>query len=125
MSKLKKITVSVILCMVMLLGSSLTSMAASGNASYGGATATWSMSSRSFSSTLKNRTPADLKIDVKLYIGSSLTPYMYESSFVNTAADATTCPADADLGIFDYFLTGNVVKMYVNNSNFITFNPYP
>lgn len=80
MNKIKKTAVCAALCMVMVLGSSLTSLAASGSTySYSNLNLTWSTSASSASATLRSGSKAWLSVTVQ---GDAYSGNIKRGSFI-------------------------------------------
>lgn len=71
--KIRKIMICLALCLTLIAGGSMTALASSGNISYGGTKATWSMSTSKATASLQNISTTTLRIKSKLYYKNKST----------------------------------------------------
>lgn len=123
---LKRSIICLVLVIVMVTGLSINVFAGSGNVSYGGMTATWTISSASMTTNITNSTVAT-SIDASGYI------YEQYGSTVKNKLAAGNAYSSKRLNFSSYpdnnynFIRhdGNFMEVYINMSRVVTYKPQP
>ena len=125
MKRITKRTICIVL--VLTFGAAQTVFASSGSATYGGATASWSLSSTRAVNKLSYRATAKIRINGKLNAKnklSGITEYKTIDSKTRTSSSWTLTSTPLATTIFVYG-KNNKVSDYINGSCFITYRPQP
>ena len=119
-------SVCLVLCLLLVFGSTITSYASSGNITYGGASISWSMSSSKYYSKFSYKSSANLAVKGKVYVKNKISGIGSYFS-ISDSKKSNVLITNPSIGLFNQYTnaSGNYSAEYINGNQVASFIPRP